>query len=73
MDFQLQMQENVRMIIFREKERTNNESLIFFSILKWLRKENNCIIGLCQQRTNVECMYLAVENLGRICKKGEQG
>lgn len=32
MDFQLQMQENVRMIIFREKERTNNESLIFFDI-----------------------------------------
>ena len=32
MDFQLQMQENVRMIIFREKERTNNESLIFCDI-----------------------------------------
>ena len=51
----------------RRKQQTNDGRR--FSMLKSLGKGNNCIIGLCQQTSQVQCMCLALENLKRTSKK----
>ena len=42
-----------------------------FYMSKFLRKGKNCIIGFCQQTRNVQCMYLAFENLKISSKKSQ--
>ena len=38
-------------------------------MLKYLRKSNNSVFGLCQQPSKVECMYLSFKNLKVSSKK----
>ena len=40
-----------------------------FSMLKFLKKRNNIIIGLFQQTTEVQCIYLALKTLEISSKK----
>ena len=41
-------------------------------MLNCLRKDSNCIFGLCQQTRNVDFLYLAFKNLKISNKKGQQ-
>ena len=41
-------------------------------MLKWLRKANNRVFGIWQQRSKIGCLYLPFENLKIKNKKDEQ-
>ena len=41
-------------------------------MLKWFWKGNNCIFKLCEQSTNVRCMYLEFRNLEESSKKNQE-
>ena len=58
MPFQNKMLENGREIIFRENKTTNKESLfVNDKVLK--ERDELYYIGLCQQTSNVQRMYLS--------------
>ena len=44
-----------------------------FSVLKVSRKSNNNNIRLCEQTSNVQCMYLALKNFKMRSKKVSNG
>ena len=41
-------------------------------MLMCLRKGNNCIIGLCQETSKVQRMYLAIKNMKISTRKSQQ-
>ena len=41
-------------------------------MLKFLRQGNNNVFGLCQQRNQVQCTYLAFRNFKISSKQGQQ-
>ena len=67
MQLQVQMLENGRQKIFKDKEATKNKSM-----LKCLRKDNNIVIRFCQQTTKVKCIYLALKTIKGISKIAQQ-
>ena len=72
MHFQPKMLKNGRKYMFRDKQTTNNVPLIFFDVIKFLRKRNNCIFGIFQKTSKLQCMHLAVKNLEISSKKDQQ-
>ena len=54
--FQVEMDENGRKNICRDKENTNKLPLMFL-MLNCLRKGTNCIFELIQQTRKVQCTY----------------
>ena len=54
------MLENGRKNIFRDKQTTIKVPLMFLDV-KVLTEGNNCVFGLCQQRSKVQCMYLRLK------------
>ena len=57
---------------YLERRKQQTKDCRRFSMLKSLGKGNNCIIGLYQQTSQVQCMYLALENLKIRSKKAQQ-
>ena len=64
------MQQNGRKNIFTDKQ--NQRRYRYFYMLMWFRKGNYCMIGLCQQRSKVKCMYLAFSIIKISGEKGQQ-
>ena len=68
--FKLKRQKKVE-TTYLETEKQETTYRWCFQIVKGLRKGNNCMFGLSQQRSKVQCMSLAFENLKIGTKEGQ--
>ena len=42
-------------------------------MLSWLREGNNCVVGLSQEKSKVQCTYLVFQNLKISIEKVNSG
>ena len=71
MYFQVESPENGTKNIFRDKQTTKKVPLMF-QMLNSFWKGKNCVFGLSQQASKVQCMYLAFQNLKTSSEKCQE-